>query len=448
MKTSRMASAVLAAVLAAAGATACRGACINYDKKKIPPYTLEDPLTFVDGTKVRIPQDWDKRRAEILEIFQREMYGRMPPAPEAVVVEEGKDAVAFGGYAFRRQIKMWFKKDKSGPMVEWTLWRPRYAETPSPVILFLNYHGAYSYSPDKGIPPPRGWTRDSVEYKISGNKFTESTRNIHSNPEDRYFMPVQAILARGYAILTACYCDVSPDPGGKNLQDTLAYTGVFELWGKRDKSRKDNTTALGAWAWALSRGMDYIERNEKLDPKRVVLTGCSRLAKAAFIAGAFDTRFPFTAPVQTGGGGVPLQKHYFGENAETMNNMFRHWYCENYRKYSRNEKALKFDQHLFASAIAPRALLVCSFTENWFDPEGEYLALKAASPVWEAFGLPGLPGKGFPECFSTSEIGERLGFVCRKEAHGIAACDFKWMLDMADRLWKIRADADGSKAKR
>ena len=429
-------AAVAAAVVVGAAANAsARLPAVNYDKRKIPAYTLEDPLAFVDGTKVRIPQDWDRRRAEILEIFQREMYGRMPPAPEAVVTECGKEAVSFGGYALRRQIKMWFKKDKTGPMVEWTLWRPRYAKKPTPVVLFLNYHGASSYSPDKGIPLPHGWTRNNAEYKISGNKFTEATRNIHSNPEDRYFMPVHAILARGYSILTACYCDVSPDPTEAKLQDTLAYTGIFELWGKRDNSRKDNTTALGAWAWALSRGMDYIEKDADLDQKRVVLTGCSRLAKAAFIAGAFDTRFPFTVPVQTGGGGVPLQKHYFGENAATMNYTFRHWYCENYRKYAKNEKSLKFDQHLFASAIAPRALLVCSFTSDWFDPEGEYLALKAASPVWEAFGLPGLPGKGFPEYFSTSEIGERLGFVCRKEAHGIATCDFKWMLDMADKLW-------------
>jgi len=436
MKISRTLFAALAAVFAGTGAYTCHGARINYDKNKIPPYTLEDPLVFEDGTKVRIPQDWEKRRAEILEIFQREMYGRMPPAPEAVVVEEGKEAVAFGGYALRRQIKMWFKKDKTGPMVEWTLWRPRYGKTPAPVLLFLNYHGAYSYSPDKGIPPPRGWTRNSAEYKISGHRFTEATRNIHSNPEDRYFMPIHAILARGYAILTACYCDVSPDPADAKKQDTLAYTGVFDLWGARDPERKDDTTALGAWAWALSRGMDYIERNGKLDKKRVVLTGCSRLAKAAFIAGAFDTRFPLTVPVQTGGGGVPLQKHFYGENAATMNAMFRHWYCGNYRKYANNEKSLGFDQHLLAAAIAPRALLVCSFTEKWFDPEGEYLAVKAASPVWEAFGLPGLPSGGMPACFDTSAIGERLGWVCRREAHGISACDFKWMLDMADNLWE------------
>ena len=430
-------AALAAAVVAGAAANvSAHGQKVNYDKSKIPAYTLEDPLTFVDGTKVEIPRDWDKRRAEILEIFQREMYGRMPPAPEAVVTECGKEVVSFAGYALRRQIKMWFKKDKSGPMIEWTLWRPRYAKTPVPVVLFLNYHGAYSYTSDKGIPPPRGWTRDKPEYKITGHKFTEAARNIHSNPEDKSYLPVQEILARGYAILTACYCDISPDPTfNGNLQETLAYTGIFELWGKRDKSRKDNTTALGAWAWTLSRGMDYIERDAKLDEKRVVLTGCSRLAKAAFIAGAFDTRFPFTVPVQTGGGGVPLQKHYYGENAATMNASFRHWYCENYRKYANNEKALKFDQHLLAAAIAPRALLVCSFDNKWYDAEGEWLALKAASPVWEAFGLPGLPGKGFPEYFSTSEIGERLGLVCRKEAHGIAAIDFKWMLDMADNLW-------------
>ena len=119
------------------------------------------------------------------------------------------------------------------------------------------------------------------------------------------------LAARGYAIVTATYNEVSPDPymaevkDGVKLQDSFAYTGVFDLWGPRDPSRDDNTTSLMAWAWVLMRAMDMIESDPALDQNKVILTGYSRLAKDALIAGAFDDRFPVVVPVQTGGGGVP-----------------------------------------------------------------------------------------------------------------------------------------------
>jgi hypothetical protein len=128
----------------------------NYDESKIAPYTLEDPLTFVDGRKVRTVEDWRERRREILDIFAKEMYGQEPPKPEVVITELQDEKETIDGYAIRRQYKMWFKADKSGPCINWIVWIPKFAKKPVPVISFLNYQGNHELVFDKDIPVQQG----------------------------------------------------------------------------------------------------------------------------------------------------------------------------------------------------------------------------------------------------------------------------------------------------
>ncbi|MBQ5794706.1 MAG: acetylxylan esterase, partial [Kiritimatiellae bacterium] len=175
----------------------------------------------------------------------------------------------------------------------------------------------------------------------------------------------------------------------------------------------------------------------EIDARRNIVTGYSRLAKAALIAAARDERFTVCAPVQTGGGGCPLAKRDFGENISTECLYITHWYCDAYAKYAAEPwKTMPFDQHLFLAAIAPRALLICGFdTSKWFDTEGEYLAAKAASPAWRLHGFQGLPDVAYPDNFETSAIGDRLGYVRRSEWHGISGYDWQWMLDFAERVF-------------
>ena len=416
----------------------------NYDESKIPPYTLEDPLSFVDGTKLKSPAEWPKRREEILGIFAREMYGQPPPKPEAVVTEvwDVKESAA-AGFAVRKQVRMWFKKDKTGPCINWIVFAPRHAKKPSPVILFLNYRGNHELVPDKDVYVQKAWAQ-FVE-KSDNNRASPLTRGAMTDPNRNTILPLGMLIARGYAVMSACYCEVSPDPDWteKNpalRQDPFAYTGVFELWGKRDESRTDNPTAIGAWAWALSRGLDYAETDPLLDAKRSVVTGCSRLGKAALLAAARDERFAVCVPNQTGGGGAPLAKRDYGENTSTENVMFTHWYCKAYRKYSEKPwETLTFDQHMLLAAVAPRALLVQGFdTSRWMHTKGEYLACRAAAPVWKFLGRGTMPDVPYPDNYCTSGIGESFGYVRRSEQHGISAHDWMWLLDFADREFKMR----------
>lgn len=410
---------------------------VNYDEAKVAPYALENPLVFTDGRKVT-KENWAERRKEILAIFAKEMYGQEPPSPEAVVTELVDEKVgAVAGFAIRRQYRMWFKADRSGPCVNWIVWVPRYAKRPVPVILFLNYRGNHELVPDDDIPVMTAWSR--TREKAPNHHASERYRGDMQNPENATVFPIGTVLARGYAVMSACYCEVSPDPEQKEAppyeQGRFAYTGVFELWGMRNNSRSDNITALGAWGWALSRGLDLAERIPGIDARKSVVTGCSRLAKAALIAAARDERFAVCVPCQTGGGGVPLAKRDYGENVSTENRMFSHWYCMAYAKYAEDPtRMLPFDQHLFLACVAPRALLVEGFGSKWFDPRGEYLSVKAASPVWELLCGEGLPEVGEPDDYDVSAIGRNLGYVRRTEAHGISAYDWMWTMDFADKV--------------
>lgn len=407
----------------------------NYDPEKIAPYTLEDPLTFLDGTKVTDAASWEKRRQEILGIFAGEMFGVEPPKPEALnfeLISEKTDALA--GFAVRSEYLVSFTKDNSGPKVNFLVIRPRHAKKAVPPIIFLNYRGNHQLIPDEEVTIPDMWAG-----LIKGHKVPEE-RGVMNNPNEDTVMPIGMLLSAGYAVISACYCQVSPDPfaqeEGVYSQDKYSYTGIFDLWGKRDESRTDNTTALGAWAWMLSRGIDLAEKLPELDSSKVVLTGFSRLGKAALLAAARDERVTACIPIQCGGGGATLAKRDFGENVATETKMFSHWYCKAYEKYAVNPaKLLTFDQHLLVAAVAPRKLLIGGFDSPWFDTEGEYLACKAAGCAWEVCGKPGFPAVPYPGDYETSAIGEYLGYYRRTEGHGIAA--FDWY-----QLLKFVKDAD------
>lgn len=428
----------------------------NYDEAKVAPYTLEDPLTFADGTKLTDVSQWPARRSEIVKIFEREMFGRTPPKPDAVVTDLREEGATLAGLAIRRQYRMWFRTDRSGPFIDWLVVIPNringnepvvkdgkvVCENPSkvPVVLLLNYRGNQEILTDPEVSIPENvWVRNRAEHFCVDHKPTEQTAGAARKTQSASPMPIETIVARGYALVTACYGQVSPDVEvRKGDSEELAYTGVFDLWPKRDPAATDNITAIGAWAWALSRGLDLAERIPEIDASKSVATGCSRLAKTPLLACSRDERFAVCVPCQTGGGGCPLAKRDFGENVSTEMRSFPHWYCRAYGRYVDNEQAMPFDQHLLLASIAPRALLVEGFNAGWFDTKGEYLSCRAASPVWEFLGKKGLPDGGFPTNYETSAIGPSLGYVRRGGAHGLSGSDWQWMLDFADGVFQIR----------
>ncbi|MDD4026066.1 MAG: hypothetical protein PHN85_09110 [Kiritimatiellae bacterium] len=417
---------VLAALTLASASVAEPVRRVNYDEAKVPPYELEDPLVSTNGNRLVSAEEWPERRREMLSLIERELYGTWPPAPETLLIDKTGESETFYGLARMKQFSMYFRPDRSGPRMDWMLLEPAYPKGRSPVIVLLNYRGNHELMPDENVSAPDFWVPKRHTRGKTPNRVDASARG-----KIRY--PLESVVARGYAVLTACYLQAATDPETVEMSvDECRKRGCYTLWKDTDVG------TLAVWGWALSRGLDLAERQPELDATRAVAFGYSRLAKAALLAGAFDERFRVVIPCQTGGGGVPLQKRQFGENADWMTQVFPHWFCRAYMKYANNEKALPLDQHFILAAVAPRHLLIEGFNEPWYDTKGEWLACRAASPVWEFLGKPGLPGGDrFPDDFSMAAIGTHLGYVRRPGSHGLSAYDWQWALDFADRAFGI-----------
>ena len=401
------------------------------------PVVPEDPLVFPDGSRVKTKADWRRRRAEILELFQREMYGRMPPKPGTMVTELLDERETCSTFAVRRRVRMWFRADRSGPFVDWMVIRPKNAVRPCPPIVFLNSVGDFQLLPDEDLAAADGFVTEyapSAESR-AGLPGQKGQRAVWCNPNNRYHWPIGSILAHGFAVVTACYYDIAPDPSQKDRRATGWRHRCFELW-PETAGREDDTRALMAWAWGLCRGLDLAEREPGIDASRAIVTGCSRLGKAALLAGAFDERFKVVVPNQTGKGGVPLSRRVFGERIRTEARDFPHWFAPRYLAYADRDQELPYDQHLLIACIAPRALLVEGFDSPWFDTKGEFLALKAASPVWTFLGAEGLPDVDWPDDFSTAAVGPKLGYVRRNGLHGLWAYDWEWLMGFAKRAFR------------
>ena len=148
------------------------------------------PLVFADGRKVSSAADWAERRREILAIFAKEMYGAEPPAPETFVTDLVDEKDAIDGHAVRRQYRMWFKADRTGPCITWIMWIPKAAKKPVPVISFLNYRGNHELVPDEDIPVQQGWTRAGEKFGITNHTSSAMTRGVMQNPNKASVFPV------------------------------------------------------------------------------------------------------------------------------------------------------------------------------------------------------------------------------------------------------------------
>ncbi|MEM2487830.1 MAG: acetylxylan esterase [Thermoproteota archaeon] len=395
---------------------------VIYDEEKVPHYTLPDPLTCLDGTKVNSPETWiKKRRPEILELFRTHVYGRAPlDRPDEMsfeVLDESDNAL--GGNAIRKQVSIRFTRSDE-PSMDLLIYLPK-EPAPAPVFLMLNFWGNHTVSSEPEI---------RIRRKRSNKPWGEFFSSEESRGWDRS-IPLDKILSRGYGFATACYSDIDPDfhDGFKN-----GVHGVFDsLFG--EKRPPDAWGAIGAWAWGLSRALDYIETDKDLDKKHVVVMGVSRLGKTALWAGAQDERFSIVISNTSGCGGAALSRRRFGETVRMINTAFPHWFCENFKKYNEREDELPVDQHMLIALIAPRPVYIASADEDlWCDPRGEFLAAKAADPVYKLFGTEGLPTDDMPPL--NSPVMGTIGYHIRSGSHGLTEYDWERYIDFADKHFR------------
>ncbi len=392
-------------------------------ERKVPAYTLPDPLVTRDGARVVTPEAWAKqRRPELLELFQTNVYGKSPPAPRSVQFDVVSiDEHARGGLATRKEFAVSLTGTEGGPTVLLLMYLPNAAIQQGrrvKTFIGLNFWGNHTIDADKNITITKSWLPDNVELK---GRSPEQVRGIRASR-----WPIDLILERGFGMATAYYGDIVPD-----RKDGLS-SGITSRYYKDGQERPapDEWGAIGAWAWGLSRCLDCLEQDHHVDGKHVFVIGHSRLGKTALWAGAQDERFAMVISNDSGCGGAALSMRHFGETVAKINIAFPHWFCDNFKRYNENEAALPVDQHELVALIAPRPVYVASAQKDiWADPKGEFLSALAADPVYKLLGTEGLPATEIPA--ANQPVMGRIGYHMRSGRHDLTEYDWTQYITFA-----------------
>lgn len=401
----------------------------NYDEVKVPAYILPDLLTDLSGRPVTTPQQWQQqRRGEVLGLFEQHVFGRLPDFPVQLrtrLRSELSDAI--GGLAHRRELTVYFTGDDAGPQMDLLIYTPVAAEGRVPAFLGLNFNGNQAIESDPRLHITESWVRNNRELGIENNRATEATRGSEASR-----WSVERIVKAGYGLVTIYYGDIDPDfdDGFRNGIHLLGQPVAGERAG-------DAGGSISAWAWGLSRALDVLESDKRIDAERVAVFGHSRLGKTSLWAGATDPRFAMVISNNSGCGGAALSRRVFGETVGRINKSFPHWFCVNHRKYNGNEGALPVDHHMLIALAAPRPIYVASAVEDqWADPRGEYLSLWHAGVVYRLFGRVGMPSEAMPGL--DMPVQTDVGYHIRSGKHDVTDYDWQQYVKFADRHLKAQ----------
>ena len=347
----------------------------NYDEAKANPYpNLPDPLLLKNSKKVSNAKTWwDKRRPEIVEDFDREIYGRMPANTPKVNWEVVSVTDTMNGEYPARIKKLIGHVDNSlYPSVkvdiQLVLVTPTKANTAVPVIMEFGF----VFPP--GFRPP------------------QPPANNNQPPIPSW---QQQCLARGWGYAVLAPTSVQADNGAGLIQ------GIIGLMNKGQYRKPDDWGALRAWAWGASRALDYFETDKNVDAKKVAIEGHSRYGKAALVTLAYDARFATGFISSSGEGGAKLHRRNAGEIVENVASSGEyHWMAGNFIKYAGplTWNDMPVDSHELIAMCAPRPVFISSgnIGDGWVDARGMFMAAVAAGPIYKLLGKKDLGTTEFP----------------------------------------------------
>jgi hypothetical protein len=348
----------------------------NYDESKANPYPdLPDPLILKNGQKVTTAKMWwNQRRPEIVEDFDREVYGRVPKDTPKVNWEvTGTTNETNGDVPVITKQLVGHVDNSSYPLItvdiRLTLTTPASAAGPVPVIMEFGFTGF-------GGRNPRG-------------------RGVGGEPSWQ-----QQVLARGWGYAIIAPNSIQADNGAGLTK------GIIGLCNKGQPRKPDDWGALRAWAWGASRALDYFQTDKSVDAKQVGIEGLSRYGKAALVTMAYDQRFAIGFIGSSGEGGAKLHRRNWGEVVENLTGSGEyHWMCGNFLKYGGplNAGDLPVDSHELIAMCAPRPTFISYGASEgpgaeggWVDQKGSFMAAVAAGPVLRLLGKKDLGTKEFP----------------------------------------------------
>ena len=398
----------------------------NYDESKANPYPdLPDPLTLKNGKKVTKAADWwNKRRPEIVEDFDREVYGRAPKVTPPVKWEVVNTTTGKNGDVdiVTRQL-VGVVDNSMDPDIEvkisLTLTTPANAGKPVPVIMqFGGFFGGAGagrgaeapagppYGPNAFTPPLPGRGL-AVGAGRAGSPGATAAGRGPAGPTWQ-----QQVLARGWGY-------ASLNPGSIQADNGAGLTlGIIGLCNKGQPRKLDDWGALRAWAWGASRAIDYFETDKTVDAKHIAIEGHSRYGKAALVAMAYEPRM-WTAYVSSSGeGGAKLHRRNWGEIIENVAGIDEyHWMAGNFLKYAGplHWNDLPVDSHELVAMCAPRPVFLSAGKggydaepggDSWVDAKGTFLAGVGAGPVYRLLGKKDLGATEFPAIETLEATGD------------------------------------------
>jgi len=361
----------------------------NYDEALANPYpNLPDVLTLKNGRKVTSADAWWKqRRPEIVEEFDREVLGRVPKNVPKVVwtVTSSARATIAGHEVVGKQLQGHVDNSSYPALnvdIQMTLVTPANAKGPVPVMIMF---GGGVLPVALGGPPPRGRGPAPAAAPAAG---APAPTPVGDPPA------TEQLIAAGWG-----YASLSPTSAQADNGAGLT-KGIIGLVNKGQPRRPDDWGSLRAWAWAASRGLDYLETDKAVDAKRVGIEGVSRYGKAALVTLAYDPRFAVGLIASSGEGGTKLHRRNFGEQVENLTAAGEyHWMAGNFMKYgaadadfgSRNAGDIPVDSHQLIAMAAPRPMFISHGVPergdaHWLDHQGSFMAAIAAGPVYRLLG--------------------------------------------------------------
>jgi hypothetical protein len=387
----------------------------NYDESKANPYPkLPEPLVLKSGKKVTTAEVWVKeRRPEIVEDFDREVYGRVPrdaPKVKWEVTDTKKQKV--GEVDVVTKTLEGHVDNSSYPQVKvdikLTLTTPADAKGPVPVMMEFGF--GFGGGPGGGAPGPGSWQRQ--------------------------------VLAKGWGYAIISPNSIQADNGAGLTR------GVIGLCNKGQPRKPEDWGSLRAWAWGASRALDYFETDKAVDAKQVGIEGLSRYGKAALVTMAYDERFAIGFIGSSGEGGAKLHRRNFGELVENVAGTGEyHWMAGNFLKYAGplTPGDLPVDSHELIAMCAPRPVFISYGASSgqeaegqWVDQRGSFMAAAAAAPVYELLGKKGMGTADFPEV-ETALIDGDIAFRQHKGGHTTGP-NWPTFLKWADRYIKAPAE--------
>jgi hypothetical protein len=346
----------------------------NLDESKANPYpNLPDPLILNNGQPVTTPQMWwTQRRPELVEIFEREIYGRTPTVTPAVTWEVA--STKNDGKTITKQL-IGHVDNSSYPLISVnirvTLVTPASATGPVPVMLQLG-PGAFNGFGRRGATTRPGALTQPIAGAFGRGPFG-------NGPDWR-----QLVLAKGWGYATLDTSSVQADNGaGLTL-------GIIGLVNKGQPRALDDWGVLSAWAWGAGRALDYFQTDPAVNAAEVGVEGHSRWGKAALVTMAFDQRFAIAYVSSSGEGGAKLHRRFWGELVENVaGTQEYHWMAGNFLKYAGHVNDLPIDSHELIALCAPRPVLITGGItggDAWVDAKGMFMAAAAAGPVYRLLG--------------------------------------------------------------